>query len=81
MQSLMPLLAAGALACAAPAPAQMGQPMSSPPPATDAARPAPGQPAPDFSAAATSGGTLGLADYKGKQTLVLAFFPKAFTGG
>jgi peroxiredoxin len=50
-------------------------------PATDTARPAPGQPAPAFSAASTSGGQLGLADYKGKQTLVLAFFPKAFTGG
>jgi thioredoxin-dependent peroxiredoxin len=79
MRALMPLLAAGALACAAPGSAQMGQTMSSP--ATDAARPAPGQPAPDFSAAATSGGALGLANYKGKQTLVLAFFPKAFTGG
>ena len=37
--------------------------------------------APDFSAASTSGGKLGLSSYKGKQTLVLAFFPKAFTGG
>ena len=45
------------------------------------ARPAAGEPAPAFSAAATSGKTLGLADYKGKQTLVLAFFPKAFTAG
>jgi hypothetical protein len=79
MRVLMPLLAASALACAAPGSAQMGQPMSSP--AADAARPAPGQPAPDFSAASTSGGNLGLANYKGKQTLVLAFYPKAFTGG
>ena len=77
----MPLLAAGALACGAPGSAHTGQAMTSPPPATDTARPAPGQPAPDFSAAATSGGALGLANYKGKQTLVLAFFPKAFTGG
>ena len=80
MRSLMPLLAAGALACAGAGSAQTGQTtMSSPAP--DAARPAPGQRAPDFSAAATSGGALGLANYKGKQTLVLAFFPKAFTGG
>ena len=78
MRPMMPLLAALAFACAAPA-AQTEKPMSSP--ATDTARPAPGQPAPDFSAASTSGGTLGLANYKGKQTLVLAFFPKAFTGG
>jgi hypothetical protein len=79
MRPILPLLGVAALACAAPGAAQMGQPMSSP--ATDTARPAPGQPAPAFSAASTSGGQLGLADYKGKQTLVLAFFPKAFTGG
>ncbi len=79
MRALMLLAAACALACAAPEASQTGQPMSSPP--TDTARPAPGQPAPDFSAAATSGGALGLSSYKGKQTLVLAFFPKAFTGG
>jgi hypothetical protein len=78
MRPMMPLLAALAFACAAPA-AQTEKPMSSP--ATDSARPAPGQPAPDFSAASTSGGKLGLSTYKGKQTLVLAFFPKAFTGG
>lgn len=40
---------------------------------------APGQKAPAFSVQTTSG-TKSLADYKG-QTLVLAFFPKAFTGG
>jgi peroxiredoxin Q/BCP len=73
----MPLLAA-ALACA-PTAAPTEEQMSSP--ATQSARPAPGQPAPDFSAASTSGGELGLSSYKGKQTLVLAFFPKAFTGG
>jgi AhpC/TSA family protein len=78
MRPMLPLLAALAFACAAPA-AQTEKTMSSP--ATDTARPAPGQPAPDFSAASTSGGKLGLSTYKGKQTLVLAFFPKAFTGG
>jgi peroxiredoxin len=40
---------------------------------------APGQKAPAFSVETTSG-TKTLDDYKG-QTLVLAFFPKAFTGG
>jgi peroxiredoxin Q/BCP len=44
------------------------------------ARPKPGDAAPDFAAPSTSGKTVRLADYKG-QTLVLAFFPKAFTGG
>jgi peroxiredoxin len=44
------------------------------------ARPGPGDPAPAFSLPATGGKTVALADYKGK-TVVLAFFPKAFTGG
>jgi thioredoxin-dependent peroxiredoxin len=39
-----------------------------------------GDPAPDFSLPGTDGKTHKLADYKGK-TLVLAWFPKAFTGG
>ena len=47
----------------------------------NAARPQVGADAPDFSAAATSGATVKLADFKGKQTVVLAFFPKAFTAG
>lgn len=46
-----------------------------------AARPAAGDAAPAFTAAATTGASLGLADYKGKQSLVLAFYPKAFTSG
>lgn len=44
-------------------------------------RPGPGDAAPTFTAAATSGGKIGLADFQGKSTLVLAFFPKAFTSG
>ena len=40
-----------------------------------------GTPAPPFSLPASSGKTVSLADFKGKQTVVLAFFPKAFTGG
>lgn len=79
MRPMLPLLAAFALACATPEAAQTDKAMSSP--ATNTARPAPGQPAPDFTAASTSGGELGLSSYKGRQTLVLAFFPKAFTGG
>lgn len=37
--------------------------------------------APNFTLSATSGGKITLADYKGKNVVVLAFFPAAFTGG
>jgi thioredoxin-dependent peroxiredoxin len=39
-----------------------------------------GDKAPDFSLIGTDGKTYTLADLKGK-TIVLAWFPKAFTGG
>jgi len=41
----------------------------------------PGDKAPDFSLAASDGKTYRLAAYAGKQAVVLAWFPKAFTGG
>ena len=44
-------------------------------------RPGPGDAAPDFTLPATDGSNVSLADFKGKKTVVLAFFPKAFTGG
>ncbi len=40
-----------------------------------------GKQAPAFSRPASNGKTIALADFAGKQTVVLAFFPKAFTGG
>jgi peroxiredoxin len=40
-----------------------------------------GDKAPDFTLPSTDGGTVHLADYIGKSTVVLAFFPAAFTGG
>jgi len=40
-----------------------------------------GDPAPDFSLLGSDKKTYSLADYKGKQAVALAFFPKAFTGG
>ena len=42
---------------------------------------APGDKAADFSLPASNGKTVKLADYLGKKTVVLAFYPKAFTGG
>jgi hypothetical protein len=40
-----------------------------------------GDKVPDFTLPSTEGGTVHLADYIGKSTVVLAFFPAAFTGG
>ena len=41
----------------------------------------PGDPAPSFSLPGSDGKTHSLDDYKGKSAVVLAWFPKAFTGG
>jgi peroxiredoxin Q/BCP len=40
-----------------------------------------GDPAPDFSLKGSDGRTYKLSSFKGKQAVVLAWFPKAFTGG
>jgi thioredoxin-dependent peroxiredoxin len=40
-----------------------------------------GDPAPDFSLQGSDGKTYKLSDFKGKQAVVVAWFPKAFTGG
>jgi len=40
-----------------------------------------GDMAPDFTLPSTAGGKVSLADFRGKKTVVLAFFPAAFTGG
>jgi thioredoxin-dependent peroxiredoxin len=41
----------------------------------------PGDAAPDFSLIGSDGKTYSLADYRGRQVVVLAWFPKAFTPG
>ena len=40
-----------------------------------------GDPAPNFSLRGSDGKTYSLADFKGKSAVVVAWFPKAFTGG
>jgi peroxiredoxin Q/BCP len=40
-----------------------------------------GDPAPAFSLPGSDGATHTLADFNGKKAVVLAWFPKAFTGG
>lgn len=40
-----------------------------------------GKPAPEFALPSDRGETISLATYRGKQNVLLAFFPKAFTAG
>lgn len=40
-----------------------------------------GDMAPDFELPSTKGGKVKLSDFRGKKTVVVAFFPAAFTGG
>jgi thioredoxin-dependent peroxiredoxin len=54
-----------ALACTARRPAEL----------------AAGDPAPEFSLLGSDGKTHKLSDHRGRQAVVLAWFPKAFTGG
>jgi peroxiredoxin Q/BCP len=46
-----------------------------------AAAPEVGDKAPRFSLKGSDGKTYSSADYKGKQAMVIAWYPKAFTGG
>lgn len=40
-----------------------------------------GDPAPDFKLKGSDGKTYELSDFKGKSAVVVAWYPKAFTGG
>ena len=50
-------------------------------PAVQAAEITVGDAAPEFTLRGTDGTEHRLSDYKGKQAVVLAWFPKAFTSG
>lgn len=77
------------LGCAGAQPPQGAQPAQASQPAqAQAAQPAPpqthlkvGQPAPDFTLRDTTGKEVKLSDFKGKKSVVLAFYVLAFTGG
>jgi len=47
----------------------------------EAVKPKVGDEAPAFSLPASTGKTITLSEFKGKKKVVLAFYPKAFTGG
>lgn len=75
------LLAMSAAASGQGQPPQPPQPAQPPPaPAQYSADLKVGEMAPNFSLKGSDGKTHRLSDYKGK-TVVLAWFPKAFTGG
>ena len=40
-----------------------------------------GSAAPDFELQGSDGNTYALGQFKGKESVVIAFFPKVFTGG
>lgn len=73
MQSMRHLIFAAALAV-------IGT-VAAPVPEAAAAELGPGDPAPDFTLEASDGRTYSLADFKDKQAVVVAWFPKAYTRG
>ncbi len=70
----MRLLAAAALVFASSA-VMLGQQVGNPAPLKV------GDQAPNFTLSSTAGAKVTLSEFKGKNPVVLAFFPAAFTGG
>jgi len=68
MKELLIVLAVASLPLLACAAAAQGEPKV-------------GDPAPDFALAGSDGKTYTLSEFKGKKPVVIAWFPKAFTGG
>ena len=69
MRHLLAIAAAGLLACSSVRAAEGPKPLAA------------GDPAPGFSLPGSDGKTHSLSDFLGKEVVVLAWFPKAFTGG
>ncbi|HYN42749.1 MAG TPA: hypothetical protein VE129_13280 [Thermoanaerobaculia bacterium] len=69
MRHVLALAAAGLLAAAPVLPGETPKPLSA------------GDPAPTFSLPGSDGKSHGLPDHAGKRVVVVAWFPKAFTGG
>ena len=67
--------------CVLSAPAQQPKPTATPVPAPPQTSLKVGQAAPDFALTDTEGKTVKLSDFKGKKSVVLAFYVLAFTGG
>ncbi len=82
MLKVLVLCAAGSLGLAvlAAAASAQGQPPRNPPPPPMSADLKVGDMAPDFALQGSDGKVHKLSEYKGR-TVVLAWFPKAFTGG
>jgi thioredoxin-dependent peroxiredoxin len=75
MRKIVTLALAASLSAATVAMAQ------APAPAPTSAGPQIGDKAPSFSLPGSDGKTYSLASFAGKKVVVLAWFPKAFTGG
>jgi peroxiredoxin len=73
----MKTLSRAVMGLAAMAASLCGQPAQAPPHTTLKV----GDMAPDFTLPSTAGGTVTLSSFRGKNNVLLAFFPAAFTGG
>jgi thioredoxin-dependent peroxiredoxin len=81
MRTILALAIAGSLAAAPTCFAQASAQAPAPAPAGAPSGLQAGDTAPAFSLPGTDGATWTLAQFKGKKAVVLAWFPKAFTGG
>lgn len=83
LAGMLTLILAASLSLFAASPAPAASPKQDKPEEADVkgSEPQVGQKAPDFTLPNPDGGQFSLADYAGKKSVVVIFFPKAFTGG